>query len=284
MTLQNLRYGPGWLLGLIPPAGWIAALVYGFLGHRRMTFQSLVVGVGTLLLTAISESLSSRSGRALSPETGQTLLIAWLILPSAILFICRRMSWPNDPVRVAVPAPPVDPSDVRGYLRANRVALIFSAATLAILILLAWLEPFSTLLVTSILLLGALPYGAVSLVRSIWSLSHSRGKSAYHFLMALVCLAGVVVFALNASISTTKARANTERVVASLERYRSDHGQYPERLALLVPRYLLEVPRCQIGHVHYFRHDDGSYGLACSAYVFMRWFYSSKTNTWELDD
>ncbi len=161
---------------------------------------------------------------------------------------------------------------------------MFSAAALVVLLLLAWLEPFSTLLLTSILLLAALPYGAVSLVRSIWHLSHSRGKSAYHFLIALVCLAGVVVFALNASMSTTKARANTERVIASLERYQSEYGQYPEALTVLVPRYLSEIPRCQSGRVYYFRHDDGSYGLACSAYVFMRWFYSSKTNTWELDD
>lgn len=284
MTSQNLRYVPGWLLGLIPPAGWIAALVYGYLGYRRKTFQSLVVGVGTLLVIAISESLSSRPGRTLSPETMRSLQIAWLILPLPILFICRRMSWPNDPARTTVSAPPVDPSDVRGYLRANRVTLMFSAAALAILILLAWLEPFSTLLVTSIMLLGALPYGAVSLVRSIWFLPYSRGKSVYHFLITLICLAAVAVFALNTSMSTTKARANTERVIASLERYRSEHGQYPDTLTPLVPRYLSEIPRCQSGRVYYFRHEDGSYGLACSVYVFMRWFYSSKTNAWELDD
>lgn len=284
MTPQNLRYVPGWFLGLIPPAGWIAALVYGYLGYRRKTIQSLLAGVGTLLIIGVSELLSSPSGRTLSPGTIRSLQIAWLVSPLLILFICRKASWPTDPDHVAVPVSPMDPSDVRGHLRANRVVLIFSVAVLAVLLLLAWLEPFSTLIVTSFLLLGALPYGAVSLVRSIWYLPRSRGKSAYHFLIALVCLAGTVVFALNTSMSTTKARANTERVVASLERYRSEHGRYPDALISLVPRYLSEIPRCQIGRVHYFQPEDGSYNLACSAYVFMRWFYSSKTNGWELDD
>lgn len=75
-------------------------------------------------------------------------------------------------------------------------------------------------------------------------------------LMPIVTLAIVLA---NSSLQGRIARANSERLIKVCERYRADHGDYPERLDQLVPDYVSAVPRakycCAFGAFSYWNFE-----------------------------
>jgi hypothetical protein len=72
--------------------------------------------------------------------------------------------------------------------------------------------------------------------------------------------------------------------VASVERYRTEHGDNPKSLDALVPQYLPKIPDCHVDHARYLLLDDGSYAVICSAYLYMWWSYHSRMGNWTLAD
>ncbi|MHB2015568.1 MAG: hypothetical protein ACYCW6_01340 [Candidatus Xenobia bacterium] len=60
---------------------------------------------------------------------------------------------------------------------------------------------------------------------------------------------------------------NLELMASALEAWASDHhGNYPERLSQLVPKYLRQLPQCPVDETDYregYRLQDGGYVLCC---------------------
>lgn len=72
-------------------------------------------------------------------------------------------------------------------------------------------------------------------------------------------------------------------LIAALESYRTAHRIYPEKLAELVPVYIVDLPRCNrgaINPVNYYRGDDGEYKLTCYTYFVQKHSYASQTRKW----
>lgn len=177
-----------------------------------------------------------------------------------------------------------DPGEIRTYLRTKRLRLAVGALVLASLATAAQVAPFPTLTALNIVILGAIPYGLFSAGRVLWHLRQSRARSVYNLLVALLCLLTLPLLFLGYHTSAREARAVAGRVVSSVERYRMEHDSYPKTLDALVPKYLSKVPKCHIDRARYLLLDDGSYGVVCSAYLYMRWSYHSKTGNWTLAD
>jgi hypothetical protein len=179
---------------------------------------------------------------------------------------------------------PHDSGEIRAYLRTKRLRIAAGALILASLAVATQVVPFPTLTALNVVILGAIPYGLFSVGRALWHLRRSRARSAYSLLVALLCLLTLPLMFLGYHASARKARAVAEHVVASVERYRTEHDGYPKSMDVLVPQYLPKVPGCHIDRARYLLLDDGSYAVVCSAYLYMRWSYHSGTGSWTLAD
>lgn len=144
-------------------------------------------------------------------------------------------------------------------------------------------------------ILGAL-FG-ISLWRIVWALRNRRRppsadgakKKPSGCLTALaVYFVAMIAFAMAAiSISPPLKGMKTAAapVVVALDKYRADHGFYPDSLDGLVPGFFSELPGCKpddpSSRLHYYRDkDSGEYELICPYFMFQWHQYKSKTKEW----
>jgi hypothetical protein len=78
-------------------------------------------------------------------------------------------------------------------------------------------------------------------------------------------------------------RRHADEVIAAVERYHADHGDYPHRLDALVPRYLPRVPSAKYTLAHhafeYWTHEGGA-TLMYYLGPFARRVYSFERHGW----
>ena len=81
---------------------------------------------------------------------------------------------------------------------------------------------------------------------------------------AVLCVLALAI--TTASRQLARYRAN--QIVAAVERYRSDHGEYPECLTQLVPQYMEAIPPASYSFFGDFSYhkDRGEGGAAVSFY------------------
>lgn len=97
---------------------------------------------------------------------------------------------------------------------------------------------------------------------------------------------GVVILLAGAtacSVHTSALESKLAPLVAALERYRVDNGNYPERLDSLVPTYLRMLPTCPGRPVSYSRPIGAtpSFDLTCVTFGFNKHSYDSFTAKWK---
>jgi hypothetical protein len=79
-----------------------------------------------------------------------------------------------------------------------------------------------------------------------------------------------------------------ERIISSLEEYKSTHGFYPDSLNELAPEYLEKIPSTAFGLLggkfNYFKKSADHFGIGFDATFFMDYTYSSKSKKWVAHD
>lgn len=97
--------------------------------------------------------------------------------------------------------------------------------------------------------LAAVPLGCFYAVRSVWRW-RDRRAAVSDFLYAGVCLLFAIGYVGNSIWGSTRrtaafARASTNGapIIAALEQYHADHGNYPNSLQGLIPEYATSFPR-----------------------------------------
>ena len=97
--------------------------------------------------------------------------------------------------------------------------------------------------------LAAVPLGVFYAVRSVWRW-RDRRAAVSDFLCAVVCLifaVGYIAISIWGSTRRTAAFAqastNGAPIIAALEQYHADHGNYPNSLQGLIPQYATSIPR-----------------------------------------
>ena len=77
-----------------------------------------------------------------------------------------------------------------------------------------------------------------------------------------------------------------DRIIAALERYKLDHGRYPESLSALVPLYIsaIESPRYGKRQWEYRTYPEGAFGLfvAGSKIYHDDYMFASTRGEWEV--
>ena len=78
-----------------------------------------------------------------------------------------------------------------------------------------------------------------------------------------------------------------QEIISAIEKYKVNQGKYPEKLNLLVPEYLEQVPVSKMGwsgkKFRYYVHKEG-YGINFPFYAFMICSYSPGRYDWHCDD
>ena len=95
-----------------------------------------------------------------------------------------------------------------------------------------------TFLITAVMLLLGIVHVLRGLGAQRWRIRHGASMIGIYVVM----IAAVILF-IRANNGLAQDRA--ERVVAALERYRAQHGDYPADLGALVPEQLPSVPRAK---------------------------------------
>jgi hypothetical protein len=102
--------------------------------------------------------------------------------------------------------------------------------------------------------------------------------------VVLIPLATGLLVAVNYHVQTGIATANARSLIQACERYRVVNGNYPERLADLVPRYLDSVPRakccCLRNDFSYYASAGGHTLSWCDVPPFGRRVYNFETGEW----
>jgi len=88
-----------------------------------------------------------------------------------------------------------------------------------------------------------------------------------------------------AAVETTKLRAR--EVIDALEKYKSERGTYPSRLADLMPTYLKTIPIPTAGRPEFdYQYENGKYELTFGVgkEMYPCYYYVSATGKWVEDD
>ena len=103
----------------------------------------------------------------------------------------------------------------------------------------------------------------------------------------ILFLAVVTIFGLiqaNAAI----ARGRAAGIIAACERYKARHGQYPERLADLVPDHLPKIPRANFtftaAKFHYIAYEEKHLLIFSIRTPFGRAMYDLEEKKWKYPD
>lgn len=107
-----------------------------------------------------------------------------------------------------------------------------------------WLVAVLVLGAVAVLVLWALPQQDALLIHGQPSVARRLGRASLIWLASVVATVATG-FLFRAASARYDARA-AATVSGAVERYRTDHGEYPPSLRALVPRYLAEVPTAHL--------------------------------------
>jgi hypothetical protein len=110
--------------------------------------------------------------------------------------------------------------------------------------------------------------------------------------IAALCVTALMSAVLWGQWTNRRVGEETKRlappVIQALERYKAARKELPQFLEELVPDYLPALPRCEAGwtgpRMAYRRLAGGHYELACPAFLFTRYRYSSESGEYGLSD
>ncbi len=100
----------------------------------------------------------------------------------------------------------------------------------------------------------------------------------------LACIVLVLINIATCTHQTNRLEHRIEPVIAALAQYQTQHGDYPQRLDALMPRYLAAIPRCQQSRLRYAQLNNSRYVLYCVTYGFHKHTYDSSTRQWKGED
>jgi len=112
-------------------------------------------------------------------------------------------------------------------------------------------------------------------------------KTEWLVIALIVAIGGGVLVDMH--LRGEKARRHMESaaipLIEALDRYRIVNRSYPDKLAMLVPTYLPELPACNPksanpGMAYNVDKFSGEYYLNCGIGMFTKRQYSSKTRKW----
>jgi hypothetical protein len=139
----------------------------------------------------------------------------------------RRASSAGGAARLAAARVRATIPRVRGYFIAAGVLYVLDGWLLG--------QGVLTVLVAFVMVL-------LALARIVQGLAGGRGRLREGLVLLGLWLATVTAVLGTVTVDKRLARRTAERVIAALDRYRADHGAYPEELGALVPTYLSSVP------------------------------------------
>lgn len=137
----------------------------------------------------------------------------------------------------------------------------------------AWRPPVGALLVATLVLLSSCCYGNVFAVLALCVVAvivpcalvtHATGRSARARRMAVasgfVAAGALLAFLVDRQKGAALAVRNERLIIPAVDRFRADHGRYPDSLSALVPRYLPSTHPAGVPlplyRIEYWRHAD----------------------------
>lgn len=147
--------------------------------------------------------------------------------------------------------------------------------------------PFSYLPLA--LIVGAIT-GAIMFIGTLVYDLIKKTKFSLNFLMVVIVSLGSFWGSLKIAdqqIASTKSRVAT--INDALEKYFADHKKYPDRLDEIVPKYIAEVPKTDMGIIKtdykYIKYGgDDDYWLGFEELFKAKWVYIKSRESWVLDD
>lgn len=283
----NLGYLVGWAAGFIPGVGIIVAIVHYFRDYHRLAFQALALGITALFLISVDSLLPQGIHRG-----NVYPLIRIFLIPLVLVYLLRKIEWPQNSPRSAPPDKD-QPLSLARYLRHRApwlgidAFLILTAAVLLSLVpsvLEAYFVIFSIPIMMGIIGTVAIP---VMFFLSVFGQAKRNLRWMDWMAGLMSCLFTLFVFIHGYNVAETQVKANMQRLIPALDDYRQKNGAYPKTLDLLDARFLPNGPRCYtyVNRPPYYAvREDGSYNMICGLFVFLRIDYSSATGKWEIYD
>ena len=171
---------------------------------------------------------------------------------------------------------------VRGRMGPGGVGLAAAAATALVVGGVGALIPFSAPGAAQFAFMGVLSL-VYALVTLALTDAEDRGRSGASRVVAGALLA-IMIGSSNqfaASYQTTVRDEVAQTLLVALEKYKVDHGTYPERLKHLKPDYIAEVPIPRIGFIadedeyfNYSKYSQEDYSLEFSSVQWVQCAYS----------
>ncbi|MFH1136326.1 MAG: hypothetical protein V1816_09625 [Pseudomonadota bacterium] len=138
--------------------------------------------------------------------------------------------------------------------------------------------------IVSLVLLLALPF---LLIRALWAVKRppvlkKRLLGAGVLLMAIIICLGAI------QLNAAAGRAGAESIIAACEKFRTDHGRYPDKLEDLTPAYLERIPRPNytilLNRYFYLARPDRHWIFFAIMPPFGRAVYSLEEKEWSYPD
>ncbi|MBF0530626.1 MAG: hypothetical protein HQK55_15445 [Deltaproteobacteria bacterium] len=103
-------------------------------------------------------------------------------------------------------------------------------------------------------------------------------------ILAVTVMMIIIVSALNRQVTLQRAQI----IIAACQKYQADHGNYPDGLTDLIPRYLERLPRLNYtlngGKVHYLVREGHHQLVFATLPPFGRDYYILEENRWGQTD
>lgn len=133
---------------------------------------------------------------------------------------------------------------------------------------------------------GASVFGVLLALYVFGRAARARDSRLAQWVLAVCGFVMLAAGPASCSLQTRALEARFAPVIRQLENFPNDHDSYPNKLEVLVPFYLQELPSCQwrsgsvFGSPVYMGAVD-SFSLICRTFIFNRHTYNSIERRWE---
>ncbi|MFY2558634.1 hypothetical protein ACN469_13480 [Corallococcus terminator] len=148
---------------------------------------------------------------------------------------------------------------------------------------------FTAALLVPFLVLGGGVLLLVTFVRALMP-----GRKSVNFLTQAYLLVGIALTyaGMTRGMSWRFDRIEEEfaPLIAALDAYHAETGQYPESVAELIPAHLSKAPSCELtdspdvrpglSDAGYYRKTPDAYGITCMTIVFWKYSYNPEKKYW----